>query len=163
MVSPNCHFDVVKGHFISSDLIVTLNMHIAMLYRNLLLSLALCFAAVGVEGFLSPQRVGSFVHQSCRPISRIPTCMHMTDDNEEKNEEDRLRSLGFSEDEIRRSTRKSDTPQQNVRVDLVEDVDSFTLTAIGFGLIALNFFVFANLGDGGIGGLVATIINTVNQ
>ena len=43
------------------------------------------------------------------------------------------------------------------------NVDPVSLTAIGFGLIALNFFVFANMGNGGIGGLVASIINTMNN
>lgn len=50
-----------------------------------------------------------------------------------------------------------------VRVDLVDDVDPLTLTAIGFALIAFNFLVLGNLGDGGIGGLVATAINLLNQ
>jgi hypothetical protein len=55
-----------------------------------------------------------------------------------------------------------DPDQRDVNVNLIGDVDSVTLTAIGFGLIALNFFVFANMGDGGIGGIVARIINTFN-
>lgn len=58
---------------------------------------------------------------------------------------------------------RKDDDEQNVRVDLVEDVDSVTLTAVGFALIAFNFLVLANLGDGGIAGFVATIINTLNQ
>lgn len=78
-------------------------------------------------------------------------------------EKDRLRALGYSEDEIRRSKKQSDPEEIKVRVDLVEDVDPFSLTAIGFALIALNFLVFANMGDGGIAGLVATFINTVNN
>lgn len=49
--------------------------------------------------------------------------------------------------------------KENVNVNLVDDVDSFTLTAIGFALIAFNFLVFANMGDAGIGGIVARIIN----
>jgi len=49
---------------------------------------------------------------------------------------------------------------ENVRVDLIDDVDAFTLTAVGFGLIAFNFLVLANMGDAGIGGIVARIINT---
>lgn len=52
---------------------------------------------------------------------------------------------------------------ENVRVDLVEDVDSVTLTAIGFGLIAFNFLVLANMGDGGLSGLVARFINFWNS
>jgi hypothetical protein len=51
--------------------------------------------------------------------------------------------------------------KENVNVNLIPNVDSFTLTAIGFGLIAFNFFVFANMGDAGIGGLVARIINSI--
>lgn len=81
----------------------------------------------------------------------------------EGSEEDRLSSLGYSEDEIRRSRQEPSKEPPSVRVDLVPDVDAATLTAVGFGLIAFNFFVLANMGDGGIGGVVATIINTVNQ
>lgn len=35
----------------------------------------------------------------------------------------------------------------NVNVNIVKDIDPLTITAIGFSLIALNFFVFANLGE----------------
>jgi hypothetical protein len=97
------------------------------------------------------------------------TCQHFLSDennNNNNNSEDRLRQLGYSDDEIRRSNRKSSSPSSSppeeikVRVDLVDDVDPVTLTAVGFALIALNFLVFANLGDGGISGFVATIINS---
>lgn len=73
---------------------------------------------------------------------------------------EKLTNLGFSEDEIRRSKKEPDTPPPTVRVNLIDDVDPLTLTAIGFGLIAMNFFVFANLGDGGVGGIIATIMNS---
>ena len=74
---------------------------------------------------------------------------------------DRLASLGYSEDEIRRSRRPSEAEREEPGpVEVFEvNVDPVTLTAVGFGLIALNFFVFANLGDGGIGGIVASFIN----
>ena len=78
----------------------------------------------------------------------------------DSDEEVRLRALGYSEDEIRRSKKESDREEIKVRVDLVDDVDPFSLTAVGFGLIALNFLVFANMGDGGIAGVVATVMNT---
>jgi hypothetical protein len=52
---------------------------------------------------------------------------------------------------------------EDVQVNLIPDVDSVTLTAVGFGLIAFNFFVLANLGDGGLSGVLATIINSANQ
>ena len=86
------------------------------------------------------------------------------DDGDNNNTNRRsLRELGYSDDEIKRSTRKSDTSnnreQIKVRIDLIDNIDPVTLSAIGFGLIALNFFVFANMGDGGIGGIVAYIIN----
>jgi hypothetical protein len=73
-------------------------------------------------------------------------------------EEDKLRALGYSEDEIRRTKKISDD-DTSVNVNLLPDVDAATLTAVGFGLIALNFFVFANMGDGGIAGPIATIMN----
>ena len=82
--------------------------------------------------------------------------LHMSD----SDEEGRLRALGYSEDEIRRSKKEPDREEIKVRVDVVDDIDAFSLTAIGFGLIALNFLVFANMGDGGIAGVVATVMNT---
>lgn len=39
----------------------------------------------------------------------------------------------------------SDDDDKNVNVNLIEDVDAFTLTAVGFGLIAFNFLVLANV------------------
>jgi len=51
----------------------------------------------------------------------------------------------------------------NVNVNVKEDIDPLTITAVGFSLIALNFFVFANLGDGGIGGINARIINLTSN
>lgn len=83
--------------------------------------------------------------------------------SDNKNDGDRLRALGYSEDEIRRSSKESQREETTVRVDIVDGVDAATLTAVGFGLIALNFFVFANMGDGGIAGVVASIINTMNN
>jgi hypothetical protein len=52
--------------------------------------------------------------------------------------------------------------QEKVKVNIIPDIDPITLTAIGFALIAFNFLVLGNLGDGGIGSLVARIINTYN-
>lgn len=82
-----------------------------------------------------------------------------SDEGGDGDEFEKLKRLGYSEDEIRRSRKDSSPEPVNVRMDIVDDVDAFTLTAGGFLLIALNFFVFANLGDGGIAGLIATIIN----
>lgn len=95
-------------------------------------------------------------------LSHPASQLFLSDDNNSNNE-DRLRALGYSEDEIRRSTDKDTAAPTEVRVDLVDDIDAVTLTAVGFGLIALNFFVFANAGDGGIAGVVASIINTWNN
>ena len=38
-----------------------------------------------------------------------------------------------------------DDDDKNVNVNLIPDVDSVTLTTIGFGLIAFNFFVLGNV------------------
>ncbi|KAG7368952.1 hypothetical protein IV203_031695 [Nitzschia inconspicua] len=98
------------------------------------------------------------------PFSVLFSSNNPDNSNSNNDSEDRLRKLGYSDDEIRRSVRdtRSTQPREEikVRVDLVDDVDPVSLTAIGFALIALNFLVFANLGDGGISGIVATIINS---
>jgi hypothetical protein len=78
------------------------------------------------------------------------------------NKKDKLQQLGFSSQELERS-RPRNVPPQKVQVNLVNDVDPFTLTAIGFGLIAFNFLIFANMGDAGLSGLVATLINKLNE
>lgn len=79
-------------------------------------------------------------------------------------EEDKLAKLGYSKEEIRRSRGGGDSEQPpNVNVNLLPDVDAVTLTAVGFALIAFNFFVLANSGDGGLAGAVATIINMSKQ
>lgn len=81
------------------------------------------------------------------------------DNNSDGNS--RLRDLGYSNDEIKRSIPKPvKKAERKVRIDMVQNIDAATLTAIGFGAIAFNFFVLANMGDGGIGGVVATIINS---
>ncbi len=56
--------------------------------------------------------------------------------------------------------KNNDRENENVRIDLISNIDATTITTVGFGLIAFNFFVLANMGDGGIAGFVATIINT---
>mmetsp|Transcript_18140 Transcript_18140/g.25156 ORF Transcript_18140/g.25156 Transcript_18140/m.25156 type:complete len:133 (-) Transcript_18140:119-517(-) len=76
----------------------------------------------------------------------------------DEDQMEKLEKLGYSTDEIKKSFSTGDTEEQKVAVTEV-DIDPFTITAIGFGLIALNFLVFANMGDGGIGGIIARIIN----
>jgi len=94
--------------------------------------------------------------------------LRMSSDREEEakfksddNSRSSIRDLGFSDAEIERSARKPQKERTKVRVDMVDNVDATTLTAVGFGLIAFNFFVLANMGDGGIGGVVAYIINSL--
>jgi hypothetical protein len=81
--------------------------------------------------------------------------------------ESKLTSLGYTTQEIHRSKQQKDERIKKedliVQVNLLPDIDSVTLTAIGFGLIAFNFFVLGNMEDGGIAGIVATIINTMSQ
>lgn len=76
-----------------------------------------------------------------------------------------LSNLGFSDQEIQRSRTTEERSKEPIKVNvsLIPDVDPVTLTAIGFSLIATNFFIFANLGDGGIAGVLATIINLLRQ
>ncbi|KAL3937953.1 MAG: hypothetical protein SGBAC_007035 [Bacillariaceae sp.] len=103
-----------------------------------------------------------------RPQLSPPPPLFLSDDSNNPDDsnvspDDRLRALGYSEDEIRRSNQADVPTPPTVRVDIVDGVDAATLTAVGFGLIAFNFFVLANAGDGGIGGVVATIMNTWNN
>ena len=86
--------------------------------------------------------------------------------NDDANSSDRkLARLGFSPEEIQRGRQTPPGDKENlpVNVNLLPDVDAVTLTAVGFGLIAFNFFVLANLGDGGLAGAIATIINLSQQ
>ena len=84
-----------------------------------------------------------------------------------KNVDNQLAQLGYTPEEIRRRRQPSASAlsKENVpvQVNLLPDVDAVTLTAVGFGLIAFNFFVLANSGDGGLAGAVATIINLSKQ
>ena len=127
----------------------------------LLLGVILQFPAT-TNGFLSSSV--SIIRQPVNLLMSSDKSNDDVDDGDNNNTNRRsLRELGYSDDEIKRSTRRSDTntnkEQIKVRIDLIDNIDPVTLSAIGFGLIALNFFVFANMGDGGIGGIVAYIIN----
>ena len=127
----------------------------------LLLGVILQFPAA-TNGFLSSSV--SMIRQPVNLLMSSDKSNDDVDDGDNNNTNRRsLRELGYSDDEIKRSTRRSDTntnkEQIKVRIDLIDNIDPVTLSAIGFGLIALNFFVFANMGDGGIGGIVAYIIN----
>ena len=129
----------------------------------LLLGVILQFPAT-TNGFLSSSV--SIIRQPVNLLMSSDKSNDDVDDGDNNNTNRRsLRELGYSDDEIKRSTRKSDTntnkEQIKVRIDLIDNIDPVTLSAIGFGLIALNFFVFANMGDGGIGGIVAYIINVL--
>ncbi|KAL3775882.1 hypothetical protein ACHAW5_003740 [Stephanodiscus triporus] len=52
-----------------------------------------------------------------------------------------------------------DDQDKVVNVSLIADVDSFTLTAVGFGLIAFNFFVLANNHPMCFGDSIIRIVN----
>ena len=103
---------------------------------------------------------------TARSRSNIKTPRRASSDenDEEQSQDDKLAALGYSSTEISRSKGTGDdaTPRPGEQDVVVEEfeVDAATLTAVGFGLIAFNFFVLANLGDGGIGGVVASIINS---
>jgi hypothetical protein len=93
----------------------------------------------------------------CR-VSSSKFALQAAPDDNDKKQEDKLSKLGYSSKDVGRSRKESDKEQLSVNVN-IPDVDPLTLTAVGFGLIAFNFFVLANSGDGGIGGVVARIIN----
>ncbi|EEC45039.1 predicted protein [Phaeodactylum tricornutum CCAP 1055/1] len=101
------------------------------------------------------------------PVVRLhasPTSGDNDSNAKDRNRDEKLAKLGYSEQELQRVEARSNAKNDDkVRVNLIPEIDSVTLTAIGFGLIAFNFFVLANLGDGGIGGILATIINKLNE
>ena len=121
------------------------------------LALLLALAFSSSQAFLTrPGAPMKTMSNSATTAPSASSALRMVDDNEA----DRLRALGYTEEEIRRSRKESDPEELKVNVNLIPDVDPVTLTALGFGLIAFNFLVLGNLGDGGIGGIVATIINS---
>ena len=123
----------------------------------------LAFYAVGplVHGFVPKTQGPTFARAiTVTSITHKSVLFLAFDPDQDKNE--RLARLGYSDNELQRSDRKDDEPL-SVNVNIVDNVDSFSLTAVGFALIAFNFFVLANLGDGGLSGVVASIINLAKQ
>eukprot|EP00537_Pseudo-nitzschia_pungens_P019722 CAMPEP_0172407818 /NCGR_PEP_ID=MMETSP1061-20121228/75534_1 /TAXON_ID=37318 /ORGANISM="Pseudo-nitzschia pungens, Strain cf. pungens" /LENGTH=136 /DNA_ID=CAMNT_0013143927 /DNA_START=66 /DNA_END=476 /DNA_ORIENTATION=+ len=130
---------------------------VRFLYSALIFAFGIILVQVGsADAFLSGPGLTSAI--SASECSRN-MALKMSD-REEDDAKSRLRDLGFSDTEIERSNRPPQKEQMKVRVDMVDNVDAATLTAVGFGLVAFNFFVLANMGDGGIGAIVATIINS---
>ena len=133
----------------------------------LIMLVALLTGTVGAFSISPPCTPGPAAFPTtARSKSNIKTLqMASSDENDEQqSQDDKLAALGYSSTEISRSKGTGDDAmsrpgEQDVFVEEFE-VDAATLTAVGFGLIAFNFFVLANLGDGGIGGVVASIINS---
>jgi hypothetical protein len=132
----------------------------------LLIAITLAGRTPGVHGFSASRktaRTNSIIRRSygavhpCR-VSSSKFALQAAPDDNDKKQEDKLSKLGYSSKDVGRSRKESDKEQLSVNVN-IPDVDPLTLTAVGFGLIAFNFFVLANSGDGGIGGVVARIIN----
>jgi hypothetical protein len=96
-----------------------------------------------------------------KPSTCYIIALKALEDDDSKTVETKLSNLGYTNVEIERAKPKKE--ELNVQVNLLPDIDSVTLTAVGFALIAFNFFILGNLEDGGIAGIVATIINTVSQ
>jgi hypothetical protein len=84
------------------------------------------------------------------------------DTNDRLSQQEKLSRLGFTSEELQTTKQKQIEPIK-VQVNEIGNIDAATLTAVGFGLIAFNFFVLANLGDGGIAGTVATILNMLKE
>jgi len=78
--------------------------------------------------------------------------------SDEQDRLDRLSKLGYTQDELSRNEDPAPLPGKVVVTEV--DIDPFTLTAVGFAALAANFLLFANMGDGGIAGLVARFQNT---
>ena len=133
----------------------------------LIMLVALLTGTVGAFSISPPCTPGATAFPTtAQSRSNIKTLqMASSDENDEpQSQDDKLAALGYSSTEISRSKGTGDDAtsrpgEQDVVVEEFE-VDAATLTAVGFGLIAFNFFVLANLGDGGIGGVVASIINS---
>jgi hypothetical protein len=120
--------------------------------RSLLLLISACLLTT-TTAFAPPRFVGE---------ASLHHVLQMASEEEEEQRE-RLAQLGYSEEELDRAAAPVTTePKEKSKFVAVTefDIDPVTLTFIGFGLIAANFFIFANLGDGGVGGVVATIMNT---
>ena len=102
-----------------------------------------------------PFPVGVSIH------SAMTTRLRFASPNDQEQRE-RLERLGYTKDDMDRfvsTPTKSPFDEQKVAVTEIE-IDPLTLTALGFGLIACNFLIFANMGDGGIAGVVASFMNT---
>lgn len=149
-------------------------------------TLLLLLAMIGkVDGFLLVVHRRSSSNTASRPISAplawscaargvaantaAAIALRATGGGGGGDEDEKLSSLGYSEQEIQRSRSSSSSTGYNnkkdikVNVSLLPEVDAVTLTAVGFSLIAANFFIFANMGDGGIAGVVDSIINLSRQ
>jgi hypothetical protein len=120
-------------------------------------------AVLGFSVSTKTVRTNSIIRRSYGAL--YPSCvssphfaLQAAPEDGDNQQEDKLAQLGYSSDDIGRSRKESDKEKLSVNVN-IPDVDPLTLTAIGFGLIAFNFFVLANAGDGGISGVVARIIN----
>lgn len=151
---------------------------------------ALCLLASAIECFVVPQcrtstrqyhdsALGGVALQQreysltnirgCARITAAPylTTLKAVEKDESTTSKSSLSSLGYTDEEIQlsqnRDLRQQKGEKLKVQVNLLPDIDSVTLTALGFALIAFNFFVLGNLEDGGIAGVVATIINTLSQ
>lgn len=112
-----------------------------------------------VDGFV-PKTSTSFISaRSDLDKLTTSTTTRLWDSNQGESQQDKLARLGYNDQELQE--RRSEDPEVNV--NLIPDVDAATLTAVGFALIGFNFFVLANMGDGGLGGLIARIINTLNE
>jgi hypothetical protein len=96
---------------------------------------------------------------NCRRDFALPTGLYSSNRGDD---DDALDSLSNNNINKQQQQQQQQQPP-NVRVNLLPEVDAVTITAIGFGLIAFNFFVLGNSGDGGIAGIVATIGNMLRE
>lgn len=137
---------------------------LVLLLSLLLVSLSIKVAAFQIHTRSTPQQTPSY-RQSVKTTTTTTTTLASSqqspdsdtnDLEDEKLRKQRLEQLGFSSPVAPSSQRQEPI---KVRVDLIKNVDPVTLTAVGFTLLAINFLVLANMGDVGLAGIVARIIN----
>jgi len=120
------------------------------------------FVAVVPSSTTKARTAAAPLQHQLRPAPALSSSSGGAGDNKDDgvDNQKKLSQLGYSPAEIQRSRdadKRDDDDEIRVNVNLLPDVDAVTLTAVGFGLIAANFFIFANMGDGGIAGMGKSI------
>jgi len=128
-----------------------------MMMKSLCLLAALCLLTGAAHAFAPPRMVAG---SSILHIHLTTGRLYGSSSSNDEEQRERLAKLGFTKEELDRRSASPLKEQPKVAAINALDIDPLTLTALGFGLIACNFFIFANMGTGGLAGVVATVMNT---